>query len=90
MNGVCVLLLLAHALLASVVGVSQEPLRQAVATTDASQVVEQMRIEFYIGSKLMLISLVRRGGDICVDCCDFPYPEYYGFGKREKPKRKRR
>ncbi len=43
MNSVRVLLLLALGLLASVVGVSQEPLRPAAATTDASQVVEQMR-----------------------------------------------
>jgi hypothetical protein len=48
------------------------------------------RIEFYIGSRLVQISLVRRGGDICVDCCDYPDPRYYGAGKKDKPTRKRK
>jgi hypothetical protein len=48
------------------------------------------RVEFYIGSNLMLISLVKRGGDICVDCCDYPDPRYYGAGKRDTPRRKNR
>ena len=48
------------------------------------------RVEFYLGSKLTLISLVRRGGDICVNCCEFPDPDYYGFGKRDKPPRRKR
>ena len=48
------------------------------------------RVEFYVGSKLMQISLVRRGGDICVDCCDYPDPRYYGMGKRDKSKRRGR
>ena len=47
------------------------------------------RIEFYIGSHLFQISLVRRGKDICVDCCDYPDPRYYGAGKKDKPNRKR-
>ena len=48
------------------------------------------RVEFYIGSRLILISLVRRRGDICVDCCDFPDPRYYGYGRRENPRWNRR
>jgi hypothetical protein len=48
------------------------------------------RIEFYLGSKLMQISLVKRGRDICVDCCDYPDPTYYGAGKKDKSKRKNR
>jgi len=44
------------------------------------------RVEFYVGSKLLLVSLVKRGKDICVDCCDESDPNYYGFGKRDKPK----
>ncbi|HSE22383.1 MAG TPA: hypothetical protein VLB68_12030 [Pyrinomonadaceae bacterium] len=46
------------------------------------------RIEFYVGSQLFQISLVRRGKDICVDCCDYPDPRYYGAGKKDKPTRK--
>ncbi len=56
---------------------------------EGDQVKGEGRIEFYLGSKLMLTSLVKRGRDICVTCCDFPYPEYYGFGKKEKRKRRR-
>jgi hypothetical protein len=48
------------------------------------------RVEFYLGSKLMLISLVNRGKDICVDCCEYPDPRYYGAGKRDNHKRKDR
>jgi hypothetical protein len=48
------------------------------------------RVEFYVGSRLLLISLVRRRGDICVDCCDFPDPRYYGYGRRESRRRNRR
>jgi hypothetical protein len=49
------------------------------------------RVEFYVGSKLMLVSLVKRGRDICVDCCDFDDPDYYGFGKKkDKLKRRKR
>lgn len=47
------------------------------------------RVEFYIGSRLFQISLVKRGRDICVDCCDYPDTRYYGMGKRDRPKRKR-
>ena len=48
------------------------------------------RIEFYVGSQLFQISLVRRGKDICVDCCDYPDPRYYGAGKKDKPIRNRK
>ena len=48
------------------------------------------RVEFYIGSDLILISVVKRGGDVCVDCCDYPDPTYYGKGKKDSPKRKGR
>ena len=43
MNSVRVLLLLTHGLLASIVVAGHEPLRQAAAPAEASQVVEQMR-----------------------------------------------
>ena len=48
------------------------------------------RVEFYIGCHLMQISLVKRSRDICVDCCDYPDPTYYGTGKKDKPKRRSR
>lgn len=48
------------------------------------------RVEFYLGSHLMQISLAKRGRDICVDCCDYPDPRYYGIGKKDKPRRRNR
>jgi len=27
-------------------------------------------LEFYLGGKLVLVSLVERGGDLCVCCCE--------------------
>jgi len=47
------------------------------------------RIEFYLGSHLIQISLVKRGKDICVDCCDYPDYRYYGAGKKDKSNPKR-
>jgi hypothetical protein len=43
------------------------------------------RVEFYIGNDLIIVSVVKRGKDICVDCCDYPDSRYYGAGKRDKP-----
>jgi hypothetical protein len=48
------------------------------------------RVEFYVGSTLWLVSYVKPGRDICVDCCDYPDPRYYGSGKRDHPRRKPR
>lgn len=56
---------------------------------EGEKVEEEGRIEFYIGSNLIIVSLVKRGRDICVDCCDYPDLRYYGAGKRDKPKRSR-
>lgn len=61
-----------------------------IVFAEGDKVEEEGRVEFYIGSKLMLVSLVKRGRDICVDCCDYPDLRYYGMGKEDKPKRRRR
>jgi hypothetical protein len=42
---------------------------------------EEARIEFYLSSKLVIVSLVKRNRDICVDCCEFDNGKYYGTGK---------
>jgi hypothetical protein len=47
------------------------------------------RVEFYLGSKLIFVSLVKRGGDICVTCCDDD-PAYYGLGKRDRRRKRKR
>jgi hypothetical protein len=56
---------------------------------EGDRVEGEGRIEFYVGSHLMQISLVKRGKDICVDCCDYPDFRYYGVGKKNKSKAKR-
>jgi hypothetical protein len=52
---------------------------------EGDRVEGEGRVEFYVGSNLTQASLVKRGGDICVDCCDYPDPTYYGVGKRDSP-----
>jgi len=44
------------------------------------------RIEFYVGEQLRLVSLSKANKDLCVGCCDFDDPNYYGFGKTDSPK----
>jgi hypothetical protein len=44
------------------------------------------RVEFYLGSTLRLVSLSKAGRDLCVTCCDFDDPRYYGFGKKDNQK----
>ena len=63
---------------------------QRFVFAEGDRVEGEGRVEFYIGSNLMQISLVKRGKDICVDCCDYPDPRYYGMGRRDKPRRKNR
>lgn len=54
---------------------------------EAERVNSEGRIEFYIGSKLMEILLVKKGRDICVSCCGDD-DRLYGLGKKDKLKRK--
>jgi hypothetical protein len=56
---------------------------------EGDRVEGEGRVEFYVGSTLLQISLIKRGGDICVDCCEYPDNRYYGAGKRDRPKAKR-
>ncbi len=51
------------------------------------KVSSEGRIEFYIGSKLTQILLVKKSRDICVACCGDD-DRFYGLGKRDKPKNK--
>ena len=46
------------------------------------------RVEFYLGGKLVLVSIAERGGDLCVCCCEHERcGRYYGWGKRDSPRR---
>lgn len=56
---------------------------------EGERVNAEGRIEFYIGSKLTDIFLVKQGRDICVTCCGSD-DRFYGLGKKDKPKRKKR
>jgi hypothetical protein len=47
------------------------------------------RVEFYVGSELVLTSMVRRGADLCVSCFDGLNPKYYGCGRKDARKRSR-
>jgi hypothetical protein len=58
--------------------------------TEGDKVNGEGRVEFYVGSALMQISLVHRGGDICVDCCEYPDNRYYGMGRKDKSTRRNR
>lgn len=31
------------------------------------------QLEFYLGSKLFLVSEAKKGSDVCLNCCDSPY-----------------
>ena len=55
-----------------------------------SRVDGEGRVEFYVGSTFWLVSYVKRGRDICVDCCDYPDRRYYGSGKRDRPRQRPR
>jgi hypothetical protein len=51
----------------------------------------QGRVEFYLGSRLIFVSLVARGGDLCVNCCEAEVLGrlYYGWGKKDSRRRQR-
>lgn len=55
---------------------------------EGEKVAKEGRVEVYVGSRLLFTSLVQRGRDMCVTCCD-ANPAYYGMGKRDKPSRRR-
>lgn len=45
------------------------------------------RVEFYVRNKLVLISLIRPGRDLCVNCFE-RNPKYYGCGKDDRSKQR--
>ena len=46
------------------------------------------RVEFYLGGELVLVSVVERGGDLCVCCCEHARcGRYYGWGKKDNRRR---
>ena len=51
-------------------------------TAEGERVKGPGRLEFYVGSKLVIVATFRRNADFCVDCCEWPDRKYYGRGKR--------
>jgi len=44
--------------------------KEQVVFAEGERVIDKGRLEFYIGSRLYLISLAQRNGDICLTCCN--------------------
>ena len=63
--------------------VSHRPLGPAkLITAEGERVEGPGRVEFYVGSELIIVATFRRrNADFCVDCCDWPDKRYYGRGK---------
>jgi hypothetical protein len=61
---------------------------EKVVIAEGERTSEQGRVEFYLGDKLILKALLRRGGDLCVDCCE-ALEHFYGWGKKDSRKRQR-
>jgi hypothetical protein len=62
-----------------------------VVIAEGAQSAGQGRVEFYLGSKLIFVALVARGGDLCVNCCEAEVLGrlYYGWGKKDSRGRQR-
>ena len=52
---------------------------------EGERVKGEGRVEFYLGSKLFLVSLAERGRNVCLTCCDDHIPPT----KRKRVKRRR-
>ena len=61
---------------------------ESLVVAEGERVDDEGRVEFYVGSELVLISLVQRGEDLCVNCFE-PNPKYYGCGREDRQKRRR-
>jgi hypothetical protein len=59
-----------------------------IILAEGERISGEGRVEFYVGSKLTLISLVKRGRDLCVNCFE-RNPKYYGCGRTDRPKKYR-
>lgn len=60
---------------------SDGPLDPAkLVTAEGERVKGPGRVEFYLGSELVIVATFRRNADFCVDCCEWDQ-RYYGRGK---------
>lgn len=59
-----------------------------VITAEGERVKGNGRVRFYVNGNLHLESLIKRGKDLCVTCCD-PEKDFYPWYKPQNEKRKR-
>ena len=62
---------------------------EIIIVAEGERVNGEGRVEFYVGSELVFISMVARGADLCVSCFDALNPKYYGCGRKDARKRSR-
>jgi len=60
---------------------------ESIIVAEGERVNGEGRVEFYVGSELMIVSMVRRGADLCVNCFEWN-PKYYGCGREDARKRR--
>lgn len=61
---------------------------ESIVIAEGEQVSGEGRVKFYVGSELVLVSMVQRGEDLCVNCFE-PNPLYYGCGREDAKKHRR-
>jgi hypothetical protein len=49
--------------------------KDRVVFAEGDRVDSEGRIEFYLGSRLYLVSLAKQGKDVCLTCCDDRFPK---------------
>ncbi len=54
---------------------------ERIISAEGQRVEGEGRVEFYLGSELVLISRIKRNADLCVNCFE-PNPKYYGCGRK--------
>ena len=54
---------------------------ESIVVAEGERASGEGRVEFYVGSELVLVSMVRRGADLCVNCFE-TNPKYYGCGRK--------
>ena len=61
---------------------------EQICLAESEKIAGAGQVNFYLGSKLLMTVRFKTKGDFCVDCCEWPVPQYYGRGKTDKPRKK--
>ncbi len=54
---------------------NRELKKEMIIFAEGDRADKEGRLEFYLGSKLYLVSLVERGKDVCLTCCNDDFPK---------------